>query len=82
MELAMQWDGNPNIVLDIQTTLGISLPVQVTASAIHLNRPNVLFDFTLSLFWRYTKTCPSHLQNCIALWSVKLNHTTLFVMMS
>lgn len=26
----MQWDGNPNIVLDIQTTLGISLPVQVT----------------------------------------------------
>jgi hypothetical protein len=35
MELAMQWDGNPNIVLDIQTTLGISLPVQVTASAMH-----------------------------------------------
>ncbi|KAM0854378.1 hypothetical protein ACQ4PT_050458 [Festuca glaucescens] len=29
MELEMQWDGNPNIVLDIQTTLGISLPVQV-----------------------------------------------------
>ncbi|KAM0854376.1 hypothetical protein ACQ4PT_050458 [Festuca glaucescens] len=28
MELEMQWDGNPNIVLDIQTTLGISLPVQ------------------------------------------------------
>lgn len=30
MELELQWDGNPNIVLDIQTTLGISLPVQVT----------------------------------------------------
>ncbi|KAL6839141.1 hypothetical protein ACP4OV_031032 [Aristida adscensionis] len=29
MELDLQWDGNPNIVLDIQTTLGISLPVQV-----------------------------------------------------
>nr|BAI39688.1 putative CLB1 protein [Oryza sativa Indica Group] len=29
MELELQWDGNPNIVLDIQTTLGISLPVQV-----------------------------------------------------
>ncbi|KAK3123190.1 hypothetical protein QOZ80_8AG0625840 [Eleusine coracana subsp. coracana] len=29
MELEMQWDGNPNIILDIQTTLGISLPVQV-----------------------------------------------------
>uniref|UniRef100_A0A0D9X6G9 C2 domain-containing protein n=1 Tax=Leersia perrieri TaxID=77586 RepID=A0A0D9X6G9_9ORYZ len=28
MELELQWDGNPNIVLDIQTTLGISLPVQ------------------------------------------------------
>uniref|UniRef100_K3YNW9 SMP-LTD domain-containing protein n=1 Tax=Setaria italica TaxID=4555 RepID=K3YNW9_SETIT len=29
MELELQWDGNPNIVLDIQTTLGISLPVQI-----------------------------------------------------
>lgn len=29
MELELQWDGNPNIVLDIETTLGISLPVQV-----------------------------------------------------
>ncbi|XP_066398161.1 synaptotagmin-5-like isoform X2 [Miscanthus floridulus] len=29
MELELQWDGNPNIVLDIRTTLGISLPVQV-----------------------------------------------------
>lgn len=29
MELDLQWDGNPNIVLDIETTLGISLPVQV-----------------------------------------------------
>jgi hypothetical protein len=32
IELALQWDGNPNIVLDIQTTLGISLPVQVLAA--------------------------------------------------
>lgn len=29
MELEVQWDGNPNIVLDIQTALGVSLPIQV-----------------------------------------------------
>ncbi|XP_047951616.1 synaptotagmin-5-like isoform X2 [Salvia hispanica] len=28
MELEMQWDGNPNIVLDIKTYLGVALPVQ------------------------------------------------------
>ncbi|CAI9782433.1 unnamed protein product [Fraxinus pennsylvanica] len=29
MELEIQWDGNPNIVLDIKTYLGVALPVQV-----------------------------------------------------
>ncbi|KAK7351373.1 hypothetical protein VNO77_10774 [Canavalia gladiata] len=29
MELDMQWDGNPNIVLDIKTRVGLVLPVQV-----------------------------------------------------
>ncbi|KAA3489899.1 synaptotagmin-4 isoform X1 [Gossypium australe] len=29
MEMDMQWDGNPNIVLNINTKLGVSLPVQV-----------------------------------------------------
>ncbi|KAL8037462.1 hypothetical protein ABFX02_11G041600 [Erythranthe guttata] len=29
MEMEMQWDGNPNIVLDIKTYLGVALPVQV-----------------------------------------------------
>ncbi|KAH7574106.1 hypothetical protein JRO89_XS03G0252700 [Xanthoceras sorbifolium] len=29
LELEMQWDGNPNIVLDIRTKLGVGLPVQV-----------------------------------------------------
>ncbi|KAL7112330.1 hypothetical protein ACP275_05G145400 [Erythranthe tilingii] len=29
MELELQWDGNPNIVLDIKTTLGVALPIQV-----------------------------------------------------
>lgn len=29
MELEMQWDGNPSIVLDIKTRIGVGLPVQV-----------------------------------------------------
>ncbi|CAJ1973697.1 unnamed protein product [Sphenostylis stenocarpa] len=29
MDLEMQWDGNPNIVLDIKTRVGVGLPVQV-----------------------------------------------------
>ncbi|CAN0918579.1 SYT5 [Linum grandiflorum] len=29
MELEMNWDGNPNIVLAVKTRLGVSLPVQV-----------------------------------------------------
>lgn len=29
MELEMQWDGNPNIVLDIRTVFGVALPIQV-----------------------------------------------------
>ncbi|KAL2548675.1 Synaptotagmin-4 [Forsythia ovata] len=29
MELELQWDGNPNIVLDIKTRVGVRLPVQV-----------------------------------------------------
>ncbi|KAM3379121.1 hypothetical protein P3S68_011534 [Capsicum galapagoense] len=29
MELEMQWDGNPNIVLDIKTLVGVGLPIQV-----------------------------------------------------
>ncbi|GLT85305.1 hypothetical protein SLE2022_034970 [Rubroshorea leprosula] len=28
-ELELQWDGNPNIVLDINTRIGVALPVQV-----------------------------------------------------
>ncbi|EHA8589954.1 synaptotagmin-5-like [Cocos nucifera] len=29
MELELQWDGNPNIILDIRTKLGVALPIQV-----------------------------------------------------
>lgn len=29
MELEMQWDGNPSIILDIKTRFGVGLPVQV-----------------------------------------------------
>jgi len=32
MELEMQWDGNPSIILDIKTLLGVALPVQVLLS--------------------------------------------------
>ncbi|KAF5758437.1 putative synaptotagmin-like mitochondrial-lipid-binding domain-containing protein [Helianthus annuus] len=28
MELEMNWDGNPSIILDIKTILGVGLPVQ------------------------------------------------------
>ncbi|KAG8656841.1 hypothetical protein MANES_03G013200v8 [Manihot esculenta] len=28
MEMEMQWDGNPNIVLDINTRVGVALPIQ------------------------------------------------------
>lgn len=30
MELDLQWDGNPDIVLDIKTRVGVALPIQVT----------------------------------------------------
>ena len=29
MELEMQWDGNPDIVLDVKTRVGVGLPIQV-----------------------------------------------------
>ncbi|MQM16832.1 hypothetical protein Taro_049792 [Colocasia esculenta] len=29
MELDLQWDGNPSIILDIRTKLGVALPIQV-----------------------------------------------------
>jgi Ca2+-dependent lipid-binding protein len=29
LELDMQWDGNPNIVLGVKTLVGVSLPIQV-----------------------------------------------------
>ncbi|PIN24021.1 hypothetical protein CDL12_03264 [Handroanthus impetiginosus] len=29
MELELQWDGNPKIVLDIKTRLGVALPIQI-----------------------------------------------------
>nr|KAJ0185799.1 hypothetical protein LSAT_V11C900466140 [Lactuca sativa] len=28
MELEMNWDGNPSIILDIKTRIGVGLPVQ------------------------------------------------------
>ncbi|XP_028108980.1 synaptotagmin-5-like [Camellia sinensis] len=29
MELEMEWDGNPSIILDVKTRVGIGLPIQV-----------------------------------------------------
>lgn len=29
LELDVQWDGNPNIVLDVKTRVGVALPIQV-----------------------------------------------------
>ena len=29
MELEMNWDANPSIILDVKTRLGVSLPIQV-----------------------------------------------------
>ena len=39
MELEMNWDGNPSIILDIKTRLGVSLPVQVKKIRISLYQP-------------------------------------------
>lgn len=38
MELEMQWDGNPSIILDIKTYVGVALPVQVTICTSELCR--------------------------------------------
>lgn len=29
LEIEMQWDGNPNILLDVKTHVGVALPIQV-----------------------------------------------------
>lgn len=36
MDLEMNWDGNPSIILDIKTRLGVALPVQVSARCLLL----------------------------------------------
>ncbi|CAI0388630.1 unnamed protein product [Linum tenue] len=54
MELEMNWDGNPNIVLDVKTRLGVSLPVQVkdigfTGVFTLIFKPLKKFDFKLKV---------------------------------
>ncbi|KAM3342409.1 hypothetical protein P3S68_027375 [Capsicum galapagoense] len=39
MELEMQWDGNPSIILNIKTYLGVALPVQPSDAASGLISP-------------------------------------------
>lgn len=48
MELDMNWDGNPNIVLGIKTLIGVSLPVQVRTCA-SFPAFNCLFLYTARL---------------------------------
>ena len=35
MELELQWDGNPSIIIDIETRVGVKLPIQVFVHLIH-----------------------------------------------
>lgn len=41
----MNWDGNPSIVLDIKTRLGVSLPVQVIFSSLDLLLKNKIMKY-------------------------------------
>ncbi|KAL6554548.1 Synaptotagmin-5 [Orobanche hederae] len=52
MELEMQWDGNPSIILDIKTYLGVALPVQVKNIGIKK------LDFTLKVIGGDLSTIP------------------------
>lgn len=36
MEMEVQWDGNPNIVLDVKTHVGVALPIQVHETSLTL----------------------------------------------
>ncbi|KAG6421158.1 hypothetical protein SASPL_117707 [Salvia splendens] len=45
MELEMQWDGNPSIVLDIQTYLGVGLPVQAKPLGFSESEVNVVTGY-------------------------------------
>ncbi|KAK2986217.1 hypothetical protein RJ640_010051 [Escallonia rubra] len=90
MELEMQWDGNPSIILDIKTRLGVALPVQVK---------NIAFTGVFRLIFKplvdafpcfgavcfslreklYPDTCLylafSHLFICLFQWQKKLDFT-------
>lgn len=44
MELDMQWDGNPNIVLGVKTLVGVSLPIQVQDMCLMLLSIAYFFD--------------------------------------
>lgn len=60
MELEMQWDGNPNIILDIKTYLGVGLPVQVSrvwfsnfylSIVVEISPTGWFWGQTIRLFW-------------------------------
>lgn len=68
MEIEMNWDGNPSIILAIKTRLGVALPVQVT---IHIYYS--VLHFLLILFASFTNVlvaginCACYLSCCLPL---------------
>lgn len=52
MELELQWDGNPSIILDIVTRVGVRLPIQVSEILIILVLVIVIIWFEFLGFTR------------------------------
>lgn len=52
MELELQWDGNPKIVLDIKTRVGISLPIEVPATST-LSSIFLLLPYPISIVFSF-----------------------------
>lgn len=50
MELEVQWDGNPSIILDIKTLVGLALPVQVVFTPFFTATAHLVTTFSYRLF--------------------------------
>lgn len=50
MELEVQWDGNPSIILDIKTLVGLALPVQVVFTPFFTATAHLVTTFSQWLF--------------------------------
>ncbi|RZC51068.1 hypothetical protein C5167_019490 [Papaver somniferum] len=64
MDLELQWDGNPSIILDIKTKLGIALPVQLLEVILSIPGVSDAIEETIrdaiedSLTWPVRKVVP------------------------